>query len=47
MTCTDSDATVWGLLEQYPKAHDIEIGGAGLSEAFLALTATPGEEIHP
>lgn len=46
MTCTDSDATVRALLERYPEAHDIEIGGAGLSEAFLALTASPGEEIH-
>jgi ABC-2 type transport system ATP-binding protein len=46
MTCADSDATVRALLDRYPEAHDIEIGGAGLSEAFLALTATPGEEIH-
>jgi ABC-2 type transport system ATP-binding protein len=38
LTCADSDATVRALLEQFPEARDIEIAGAGLEEAFLALT---------
>jgi ABC-2 type transport system ATP-binding protein len=46
MTCTDSDATVRALLGRYPEAHDIEIGGADLNEVFLALTATPEEEVR-
>lgn len=46
MTCSDSDATVRALLGQYPEARDIEIGGAGLNEAFLALTASPEEEVR-
>jgi ABC-2 type transport system ATP-binding protein len=46
MSCTDSDATLRALLEQYPDAHDIEIGGGSLNEAFLALTAAPEEEIR-
>jgi ABC-2 type transport system ATP-binding protein len=34
----DSDATLRALLDACPSAHDIEVGGAGLEDAFLALT---------
>jgi ABC-2 type transport system ATP-binding protein len=39
LACTDSDAAIRVLLDRYPGARDIEIGGAGLEEAFLELTA--------
>ena len=41
LTCSDSDATVRVLLEQFPEARDVEIAGAGLEQAFLALTSDP------
>jgi ABC-2 type transport system ATP-binding protein len=39
LACGDSDAAIRALLERFPQAHDIEISGAGLEEAFLELTA--------
>jgi ABC-2 type transport system ATP-binding protein len=39
LACTDSDAAIRALLAAYPAAHDIEIGGGSLEEAFLELTA--------
>ncbi len=39
LTCTDSDSAIRALLERYPAARDIEISGAGLEDAFLALTS--------
>ena len=39
LRCTDSDATVRELLARYPAVHDLEIQGAGLEDAFLALTS--------
>lgn len=39
LTCSDSDAAVRALLERYDEAQDIEISGAGLEQAFLALTS--------
>ena len=42
LTCSDSDAAIRALLAAFPGAHDVEITGAGLEEAFLALTG--GEE---
>jgi ABC-2 type transport system ATP-binding protein len=44
LRCTDSDAAIRALLAAYPDACDIEIGGAGLEEAFLALTGAPEAE---
>jgi len=41
VTCVDSDATIRALLEAFPEARDIEITGAGLEQAFLALTRDP------
>lgn len=42
---TDSDATLRGLLTEFPAAHDIEIASTKLEDAFLALTAdqTPAD----
>ncbi|HVM63569.1 MAG TPA: ABC transporter ATP-binding protein, partial [Acidimicrobiales bacterium] len=36
---TDSDATLRAVLARWPAAHDIEVAGAGLEDAFLALVA--------
>jgi ABC-2 type transport system ATP-binding protein len=36
--CTDSDRAIRALLAAYPAARDMEITGAGLEQAFLALT---------
>jgi ABC-2 type transport system ATP-binding protein len=35
----DSDATLRALLARWPVAHDIEVSGAALEDAFLALVA--------
>jgi len=42
LTSSDSDTSVRALLQSYPAAHDIEVQGAALEEAFLALTADTG-----
>jgi len=44
----DSDATLRELLARHPEAHDIEVRGAGLEEAFLELTADEhdGEDVQ-
>jgi ABC-2 type transport system ATP-binding protein len=42
LACGDSDAAIKALLAAYPAAHDIEITGAGLEEAFLRLTGGNG-----
>jgi ABC-2 type transport system ATP-binding protein len=39
LTCSDSDLAIRALLDRYGDAHDIEIAGAGLEQAFLALTS--------
>jgi ABC-2 type transport system ATP-binding protein len=39
LTCADSDAAIRALLERFDHAQDIEIAGAGLEQAFLALTS--------
>jgi ABC-2 type transport system ATP-binding protein len=44
LTCSDSDAAIRALLARYPEAHDIEIAGAGLEEAFVQLTGTEDDE---
>ncbi len=38
LSCADSEAALRGLLDRFPAARDIEVHGAGLQEAFLALT---------
>jgi ABC-2 type transport system ATP-binding protein len=39
LTCRDSDAALRSLLDRFSLAHDIEVRGAGIEEAFVALTA--------
>jgi ABC-2 type transport system ATP-binding protein len=41
LRCTDADAALRALLPAFPAARDIEVTGADLEEAFLALTAGP------
>ncbi len=43
LTCADSDAALRALLSGFPDAHDIEVRGAGLEEAFLELVAEDEE----
>lgn len=43
LSCSDSDAAIRALLGAYPDAHDIEVAGAGLEDAFLELT--PGDAV--
>jgi len=44
LVCSNSDQAIRALLERFPEARDIEIAGAGLEDAFLALTADPDAE---
>jgi ABC-2 type transport system ATP-binding protein len=39
LTCTDSDLALRALLGAQPAARDIEVGGADLEDAFVALTS--------
>jgi ABC-2 type transport system ATP-binding protein len=43
LTCSDSDAAIRALLSRYAQARDLNISGAGLEQAFLELTANPGD----
>jgi len=38
LSCADSDSALWELHHQFPDAHDIEVRGMGIEDAFLALT---------
>jgi ABC-2 type transport system ATP-binding protein len=38
LSCADSDSALRALLGQFPAVHDIEVLGAGIEEAFMALT---------
>jgi ABC-2 type transport system ATP-binding protein len=40
----DSDAAIRALLTQYPDARDIEVRGADLEDAFMALTHDPNPQ---
>jgi ABC-2 type transport system ATP-binding protein len=44
LSCKDSDAALRALLGRFPAAHDVEVTGAGIEEAFLALTSGEDEE---
>jgi ABC-2 type transport system ATP-binding protein len=44
LTCTDSDAALRALIAAYPAARDFEVVGAGIEEAFLALTSDLEED---
>ena len=39
LSCADSDSALRALLGQFPAVHDVEVLGAGIEEAFMALTA--------
>jgi ABC-2 type transport system ATP-binding protein len=39
LACTDSDAALRALLAAEPAARDLEVGGADLEDAFVALTS--------
>jgi ABC-2 type transport system ATP-binding protein len=39
LTCSNSDDALRALLSRFPDARDIEVHGAGIEEAFLALTS--------
>ena len=40
LTCSDAEAALRALLDRLPSAPDVEVRGAGLEEAFFALTAS-------
>lgn len=42
LTCDDADAALRALVATEPGAHDFEVRGADLEDAFLALTAPTG-----
>jgi ABC-2 type transport system ATP-binding protein len=44
LTCSDSDQAIRALLSGYDRVRDVEISGAGLEEAFLALTGDPTDQ---
>ncbi|MGH3204187.1 MAG: ABC transporter ATP-binding protein [Streptosporangiaceae bacterium] len=47
LTCVDSDLALRAMLSRYPEARDIEVLGAGIEEAFVALTADdPDDELE-
>ena len=43
LVCSDSDTALRELLATQPRAHDVEVRGAGLEEAFLQLTGVEEE----
>jgi ABC-2 type transport system ATP-binding protein len=44
ITCANSDTALRAFLPAFPEAHDIEVTGAGLEEAFLQLTTDKDDE---
>ncbi|HZZ97117.1 MAG TPA: ABC transporter ATP-binding protein [Jatrophihabitantaceae bacterium] len=44
ITCANSDSALRAFLPAFPEAHDIEVTGAGLEEAFLQLTTDKESE---
>ena len=47
LTCTDSDTALRTLLADFPAARDIEVLGANLETALLALTSDPTTPNEP
>ena len=39
LACSDADTALRALLAAEPSARDLEVTGAGLEDAFLALTS--------
>ena len=46
LNCSDADTALRAFLPAYPQAHDIEVSGAGLEEAFVQLTADVEEPVR-
>jgi ABC-2 type transport system ATP-binding protein len=44
INCANSDTALRALLPAFPQAHDIEVTGAGLEEAFMQLTGNAGTD---
>jgi ABC-2 type transport system ATP-binding protein len=44
--CAAAEPLVRALLDADPTAHDLEVGGATLEDAFLALTAAPPQPLQ-
>jgi ABC-2 type transport system ATP-binding protein len=47
LVCADADSALRALLARHPLARDLEVRGAGLDEAFLALTGAATGEARP
>ncbi|CAO5189283.1 ABC-2 type transport system ATP-binding protein [Frankia sp. AiPs1] len=47
LTCPDSDTALRALLADFPWVEDIEVAGAGLEDAFVALTTDPTGPTNP
>ncbi|OHV35682.1 ABC transporter ATP-binding protein [Pseudofrankia sp. EUN1h] len=47
LACADSDRALRALLAAAPDVRDIEITGAGLEDAFVALTSAPTDHAAP
>jgi ABC-2 type transport system ATP-binding protein len=47
LTCRRPDEALRVFLDQYPQAHDIEVKGAALEDAFVELTASGGGAPDP
>jgi ABC-2 type transport system ATP-binding protein len=43
LRCSDSDAALRALLDRYAAARNVEVHGAGLEDAFFALSGTDDE----
>jgi ABC-2 type transport system ATP-binding protein len=44
LTCSDAEAALRALLAEFPGARDVEVRGADLEAAFVALTETDDDE---
>jgi len=44
LSCSDTEAALRALLTEFPAARDVEVRGADLEAAFVALTATDDDE---
>jgi ABC-2 type transport system ATP-binding protein len=47
LQCRDADTAIRALLAAYPAAHDLEIRGAGLEEAYFELTGPGSSGFDP
>jgi ABC-2 type transport system ATP-binding protein len=45
LRCTDADAALRALLDEFPEARGIEVASAGLEHAFLELTRVNGKAV--